>query len=150
MRFLRRKTDSSIGKLQMAPMVDVVFQLLIFFLVASEVRPTEAEFRADLRPYPPNKVIREPKPVPDEIFRVFLRTLDEGRSVEVSINGEVLGRGGAGFKTLTERLCRLDGAESVILVIDGDPTVRTQFVTNVLDCASAARIRQVTFARGRM
>ena len=40
----RRKS----AKLEMAPMVDVIFQLLIFFLLASEVRPTEADFKTNL------------------------------------------------------------------------------------------------------
>ena len=132
-------------KLQMAPMVDVVFQLLIFFLVASEVRPIEADFRANLPadgrfPRPPNV---------KRLETVFVRlgNLDAaGLTVEVSLNGEVLP--GDPFATLTSRLVAADG-DSMRLVIDGDPDVKVTFVAKVLDAAAVARVKEVAFREPR-
>ena len=132
-------------RFEMAPMVDVVFQLLIFFLVASEVRPTEADFRADLPAE--GKFPRPPDVTRLDTVRVYLRNTDAaGSTVTVSLNGEVLG--GDPFKTLTSRLVAADGA-NMRLVIDGDPDVKVTFIAKVLDAASVARVQQVVFREPR-
>ncbi|HUW56341.1 MAG TPA: biopolymer transporter ExbD [Planctomycetota bacterium] len=141
----RKRLGKGRYTLQMAPMVDVVFLLLIFFLVASKIQPAEAAFKADLpgdgrHPRPP-EVSRL------ELVRVHLRNLDvAGETVEVSLNGEVLG--GDPFRTLTSRLLAADGS-NMRLVIDGDPDVKVTFIATVLDAASAARVKQVVFREPR-
>ncbi|HUW56342.1 MAG TPA: biopolymer transporter ExbD [Planctomycetota bacterium] len=129
-------------KLQMAPMVDVVFQLLIFFLVASEVRPTEADFKANL---PAGSGPLDAKVTKKEVARVYLRNLDtQGNAVEVSLNGEVLP--GDPFKTLETRL-RAARSDNMLLVIDGDPTVKLKFIAKALDSGVAAGAPQITFGK---
>ena len=129
-------------KLEMAPLVDVVFQLLIFFLVASEVRPLEADFKANL---PAGEGRHDAKVKKKEVARVYLRNLDvKGEVVEVSLNGEVLG--GDPFKTLENRL-RAARSENMLLVIDGDPTVKLKFIAKALDSGVAAGAPQITFGK---
>ena len=142
----RRWGTGDIGRIQMAPMIDVVFQLLIFFLVTSEVAPTEADFHANLPDPGP-----QPRPVtkvPKEVYRVFLREVEDGRTVEVSINRAVLGRGAEAFRLLTERLSRMPAPDDALLVIDGEPRVRMQCLAQTLDAATEAQIRNLAFPRG--
>ena len=142
----KRKDGGEIGKIQMAPMVDVVFQLLIFFLVASEVRPTEGQFQANLPSDGPDKRPAKPETVKD-VHRVYLKSLDaEGRTVEVLINGTALGSGSEAFKSLASRLAGIP-KEHMRLVIDGDPSVRVEFVTQALDAAIEAQVKDIVFGR---
>jgi len=132
-------------KLELAPMVDVVFQLLIFFLVASEVRPTEADFKTNLPGQ--GEGPRDQKEKQPEVARVYLRNLDpDGDTVEVSLNNEVLP--GDAFRTLEQRL-RGARSENMLVVIDGDPTVKLGFIAKALDCAVAAKAPTITFGRPR-
>lgn len=129
-------------KLELAPLVDVVFQLLIFFLVASEVRPTEADFKTNL---PAGSGPRDAKVQKKEVARVYLRNVDtEGNVVEVSLNGEVLP--GDAFKALESRL-RAARSDNMLLVIDGDPTVKLKFIAKALDSGVAAGAPQITFGK---
>ena len=129
-------------KLQMAPLVDVVFLLLIFFLVASEVRPTEADFKTNL---PAAEGPLDRKAERKDEARVYLRNLDaEGNAVEVSLNNEVLS--GNAFKELERRL-RAARSEKMLVVIDGDPTVKLKFIAKALDSAVAAQVPQITFGK---
>ncbi|KPL02192.1 MAG: hypothetical protein AMK75_03120 [Planctomycetes bacterium SM23_65] len=129
-------------KLEMAPLVDVVFQLLIFFLVASEVRPTEADFKTNL---PAAEGPLDRRAERKDVARVYLRNLDpDGKAVEVSLNNEVLP--GDAFKELERRL-RAARTEKMLVVIEGDPTVKLKFVAKALDSAVAAGAPQITFGK---
>jgi biopolymer transport protein ExbD len=140
---VHKRKEGLVGKIQMAPMIDIVFQLLIFFLIASEVRPTEADFKTNI---PGGTGPRNPKVEAKEAYRVYLRNLDpEGRAVEVSLNNEVLP--GDAFKELEKRLRSVSKKQNMPLVIDGDPTVRLQFIANALDSAVAAEVPQITFGK---
>jgi len=142
---IRKRKEGLVGKIQMAPMIDVVFQLLIFFLVASEVRPTEADFKTNI---PGGIRQRTPKVEAKEAYRVYLRNLDpEGKAVEVSLNNEVLP--GDAFKELEKRLRSVQEKQNMVLVIDGAPTVRVRFIANALDSAVAAEVPAIAFAKPR-
>jgi biopolymer transport protein ExbD len=140
-RHLKKKPE-----LQMAPMIDVVFQLLIFFLVASEVRPTEADFKANL---PAGSGPRDAKVEKKEVYRVYLKNLDtEGNVVEVRLNDKKL-QDADPFRELESRLNGIpQGArKNMLLVIDGDPTVKLKFIAMALDAAMAAGVPQITFGK---
>lgn len=148
MKFLKRRSDAGVaGRIQMAPMIDVVFQLLIFFLVASEMRPTEAEFMGNLPKDGEGPL--NPDAERNEVFRVYLRLADESGAVEVSLNGEALGLDREGFRALAGRLSAIPDKGKALLIIGGDPAIRTQAVTEALDCASEAQLPKVGFAKPR-
>ena len=145
----RRKGDDTIGRLQMAPMVDVVFQLLIFFLIASEVKPTEGDFTTNL---PAGTGPLDRKVPAKEAFKVYLKKTDaQCTSVYVSINGEELGKAPDAFRLLETRLRNAVkvAKENMLLVIDGDPDVKLQFIANSLDAAVEAEVPSITFGKPR-
>ncbi len=144
-RAVRRPPKGEVGKVMMAPMVDVVFQLLIFFLIASEVRPTEADFDANL---PAGSGPRDAKVPPKEAYRVYLKPMDaQCSNVEVSINDDVLGPAPQGFQVLVARLKSVTKKENMLLVIDGEPNVKVQFITYALDAAVDAQVPSITFGK---
>ena len=140
----KRKNDD-IGKIQMAPMVDIVFQLLIFFLIASEVRKVEADFMANL---PAGEGIEDAKVDPKEQYRVYLKKADAAcTNVRVSMNNEFLDVAPRGFEILAERLKNVSKKDKMILIIEGDPDVKVQFITNALDAAVEAKVPSITFGK---
>ena len=140
----RRKRDSDVGKIQMAPMIDVVFQLLIFFLVTSEMRPTEADFTANLPGGIDRRITRVPAKEPR---RVYLAN-DPSGGVTVSLDGTALGKAPEAFTLLLERLKRVR-KDDMLLVIDGDPALTVNYIANVLDVAVEAEVPAVTFGKPR-
>ena len=136
-------------KLQVAPLVDVVFQLLIFFLVACEVRPTEADFRTNLPGSGMGPANRKEQKTP-EIVRVFVRNRDaDGNAVDITLNGNPLA--GDAFQELESRLRsaaeKTAKTRELMLIIDGDPTVKLKFISRVLDSGVAAGVPKITFGR---
>jgi len=145
-------------KLEMAPLVDVVFQLLIFFLVATEMRPTEADFKTNLPGQGAGPLdMKEKKP---DVHRVFLETSDQGNAVFVTLdNYKKLGYmradkhsdflEGRAFSDLQDALraaVEASGKDSVfMLVINGTPDTRIKFIAGALDAAKAARVPRITF-----
>jgi biopolymer transport protein ExbD len=132
-------------RMQMAPMIDIVFQLLIFFLVASEVRPTEADLEANLP-----KVFRGPDN-PDltkfETVRIYLRNAPGDSGVLVSINNELLP--GDAFRTVEARIRAAVGkltSAHLVVLIDGEPSVRLQGVADALDSVLAGGATRIAFA----
>ncbi len=146
-RAVRRPPKGEVGKVMMAPMVDVVFQLLIFFLIASEVRPTEADFQTNL---PAGTGPKDVKVPPKEAYRVYLKPVDSAcTNVEISINDDLLGRSPEGFQALVGRLKNVSKKENMLLVIDGEPNVKVQFITYALDAAIEAEVHDITFGKPR-
>lgn len=144
-RAVRKPPKSEVGKVMMAPMVDVVFQLLIFFLIASEVRPTEADFKSQL---PGGTGPRDTKVPAKETYRVFLKPTDaECTNVDVSINDDNLGPAPQAFQVLQQRLKAVSNKANMILIIDGDPNVKVQFITYTLDAAVEAEVKDITFGK---
>jgi biopolymer transport protein ExbD len=145
----RRKKRS---RIEMAPMVDVVFQLLIFFLVASEVRPAEADFETNIpaEGRPPDTTRREKLP---EVNRVVIKNAAMGGGVEVTLNGAKLDATGWP-RQLEDRLAgavkslKSDERE-VLLVINADDDVTLQDAARALDAGVAAGVERITLSRPR-
>ena len=166
----RKHTKKSHGKLEMTPMVDVIFQLLIFFLVATEFRPTEADFKTNLpgsgEGEMEKKEEEEPDPSRVDLTRVTKAETFEGQSyqiegAEVKINQRrVLGTmwekadpnardqlTGTAFDELAGILAPLASDKNFMLVIDGSRKVRNKFVMGALDAAFKAGVVHITFGR---
>ena len=147
------------GKLEMAPMVDVVFLLLIFFLVATEMRPTEADFKTNLPGKGAGKLDLDTEQ-PD-VHRVFLESTEKGNAVFVTLdNYDKLGYMRAGknedrlrgeaFRQLTRKLdaavrAKGEKKKNFMLVINGSPETRIKFIAGALDAAVAANVPRITF-----
>ena len=148
MRIGRNKQPAA-PQIQMAPMIDVVFQLLIFFLVASEVRPTEADFTTNL---PGGTGPRDTKVDAVEQFRLYIEKTDaECTNVKISLNNDPLGQSPEGFRALAARLKNVTANAAtkakMLLIIDGESDIKIQFITNAMDAAVEAEVPKVTFGK---
>ena len=130
-------------KMQFTPMVDCVFLLLIFFLVATEVRPTEADYDTKM-PAGRGKAPRQMQK--KEVVTVWVADTPSGPVIRLgSEQGGVV----PSFSSLVDTLRNARG-ENTLVVIDGPPDVTIQTVARALDSAVSAGIPSVTFSDPEM
>ncbi len=116
----RRKREDAGATVEMTPMIDVVFQLLIYFVVT--ITPVDVSARLDVfRPSasaPPEDVVTPPRMIQIQIFREGIVIND--RPVSVQRLGDVLARLGDLSATQTVMiLCARDSDhEKLITVLD--------------------------------
>jgi biopolymer transport protein ExbD len=120
---------------QIAPMLDVLFVLLLFFMVAAGVQKREASLRADL----PSK-----GQGPGDLVQVNLDIAADG---QVLFNGAPVDAGGdARMPEMIARLrAVLADARERPVIIRPDPGARHVRVIEVLDACKAAQANKVAF-----
>jgi biopolymer transport protein ExbD len=123
------KKSTALGKLNLTPMIDVVFLLLIFFLVATKFEEQERELDVVL------PQASEAMPLTAKPKELFVNIDREGRYV---VNGQQLNLA-ALLDTLRQAAASNPGRQTVI--IRADKRCYWQFVVNVMDLCNKARIR---------
>ena len=128
---------------QIAPMIDVVFVIMLFFMVMAGQQVVENELNLKL----PGSIAPDN---PEEIVieETQIRVLESG---EVLLNEDLIGEAGdAGLRDLAATMIRL--AEStkiagskVVVTIMADEFAPYQRIIDVLNALAAARIENVTF-----
>jgi len=138
----RRKRQLPAVEMQMGPMIDMVFLLLVFFMVTSKPIKPEADINMGL---PGMAEQDEPVELPDE-QRIAIRA-----NGEVQLNEQTLGLAGdAALDKLTETLTRLvrsaEAAKSELLVtLSPEDTAIHQRICDVLNACAQAGATNVTF-----
>jgi biopolymer transport protein ExbD len=134
---IKVKRKSSLG-LQIAPLVDVVFQLLVFFLLASSLK-SDRELPTPL-PGAASKEVSEKIPTQIEIEikndnRIFIRKkeYDSPASTELPQLRQLLKEYAQFF-------------ENPMVILLPENKVSYQRVINVLDACFAAKISRISFA----
>ena len=125
-------------ELQLAPMIDVIFQLIIFFLCASTFNPSEAELSVNL-PVAPSTA--KQTVVPDE---VEITILSDG---VVVINDKEYDSSDSHL--LPELRGMLEGlisfSDKQPVIIAPSPDVYHGRVVEVLNACAAARVKNISF-----
>ena len=128
--------------LQIAPLIDVVFLLLIYFMVASSLKKQEADLGFTL---PGTVVQSETVAMPDE------QIIDIAADGTVVLNESVYGSGGTGeLEGLGATLARYRlasdtaGLKALITIQAADETLH-QRVIDVMNVCKAAGITHVSF-----
>jgi biopolymer transport protein ExbD len=85
--------------IDMTPLIDIVFQLLIFFILTLQIAPPEREFAMRM----PQRGIAGPTELVQMPLVVELSSDADGRLASVALNGERL----AGMTALHERVAKL-------------------------------------------
>jgi biopolymer transport protein ExbD len=137
----RREVDSIHIGFQIAPMIDVVFVIMLFFMVMAGQQVVENELNLKL----PGQMDPE---VPVTVEETQVRVLESG---EVLLNEDPVGEAGdSRLRTLAETMVRL--AESskvagskVVVTIMADEFAPYQRIIDVLNALAVARIENVTF-----
>jgi len=137
----RRSSDTHIG-FQIAPMIDVVFVIMLFFMVMAGKVQKEHELNLKL----PGSMA--PDAAVETVEETQINVLESG---EVLLNDELLAEpGDQKLNQLKATLIRLkassDVAKSkVVCTIVADEYAHFQRVVDVLNALSVARIENVTF-----
>jgi biopolymer transport protein ExbD len=130
MRFTRRKSEDE-PRLGIAPLIDIVFLLLIFFMVTSHF-----DLASGVRLQLPEMAGR----LSDEPRREATVVVD--REGNTYLEGESVDR--AGLEEILRRRARDEGLERIILQADRDS--RHGSVLGVIDLARSAGVRSVIIA----
>ncbi len=138
----RRKRDQPAVEMQMGPMIDMVFLLLVFFMVSAKPIKPEADINLGL----PGMAEQDaPVDLPDE-QRILIRA-----NGEVALNEQTLAApGDTALEKFTETLSRLvqsaQAARSELLVtLAPEDEARHQRLVDVLNACAQAGATHVTF-----
>ncbi|HBR95476.1 MAG TPA: hypothetical protein DEA90_15045 [Opitutae bacterium] len=141
---LKRKADEKVG-VAIAPMIDVVFLLLIYFMVASTMEQQEADLSFQL---PGSVEQEEPLDLPDE---QIIEIRDDGQVVvnDYPYDAPEAQR----YQELAAMLTRFREASAAnkveaIVTISPAETVSHAQIVKVMDACSLAGIDAVNFALG--
>jgi len=142
MMMLNRKACSgSRHKMQFVPMVDCVFLLLVFFLVAAQVRPIEADYDTNMPTDGPGPNVNNEEA--KEPITVWVEDVQGGQPW-IRLGDNTL----PSFEALAQALTDLRGENSLV-VVDGPPQVTVQTIAMALDAARKADIPAMTVSAPR-
>ncbi len=139
MRLTRRKNAVATPQLNMAPMVDVVFQLLLFFMCTSSMSQLESKLSSALSRLGPGK----PQGAAQPVLRVRL----EGTAQGVLVTCDE--RRMRNLEELTAELQSRAALEDRLVVIEGQEGVPFRWMVAALDACHRARVQRVAFAAGK-
>ena len=132
------KTEDGDVGFKIAPMVDVVFVLLLFFMASAGAQLVEKEISIKLPGYSPLGQPMQEVPIVIEIAPDGL----------VTMNSQVLGRGGdkdlMGLKTWLKTTTQNFGAKDPVIIRPA-MDARQERIVDVLNACTAAGIVDLTF-----
>ena len=127
----RRKSELSID---LTPLIDVVFQLLIFFVLTSTFQ-NNPSFRVKLPKAKNRDVTQEPKSV----------VITIGKEGRIEVDGKTVDE-----RELEMRLCAAAQADATTGVnIRADEATQHQFVIRVMDAAKGCGLERLGILHGR-
>ena len=123
------------AKLDMTPMIDVVFQLIIFFVVtaAMQDKAMETNVRMAMAPNGPVESVKDPRTVTvdvieDGTIQIMKTRLSEGQLFTILNNA------------------RKTSGQSTPIVIRGDLTAKHEAIRRVMDICGKAGLWKIRFA----
>lgn len=140
-----RRTQISEDRIDLTPMIDIVFLLLIYFMVTTSIVKEEADLGVTL----PSSLAAPPDtPLPEQHYIDILvdgTTLLNGMPSDNPGNPDLpnLRRTLQGLKLSSDR-----AGLKTIVVIQPDPETYQQSVINVLNVLKAVGIRSISFGEG--
>ena len=146
-------TPAEVERPNMTPMIDVVFQLLVFFLVTMKFKTTDMKLDAEM---PTNAGINpSPATPPDPKVEVRLRRATPGEPTQLRVAGLALGDADspASWDRLRAHLAQVRTRQALAGLdphavhgeVDASPAVTTGLVVRALDELRAADFRDVRF-----
>lgn len=135
MRFQRPTAVPAKVDLNMTPMIDVVFQLMIFFMLTLKIATPEGDFSINM-PQPGVEKVDLPEPISD--VRVRLTASPDGSLAELKIGRRNLGNTERAFSALNSEILTLFGPpgnarmQDVAVEIDADYGLNYQEVVKAI------------------
>lgn len=141
----RRSGNSEGDELDMTPMIDVIFQLLIFFMFGATFTMPEKKMISEL---PKQGVSVRPSKTAHkdlEMVKIFIKTANGG--IEITCNERSLGDN---FDELGAMLKKLASAvKDIPVVIDATPNTPFKFVIRAMDLSKQAKLTHIAFSAGK-
>ena len=136
--------------LNLTAMIDVVFLLLMYFLLIAEFRPREESFDMELPRPPSESSAPDPFALPEAPIRIEVRSLgDEADAFVLSSDSPSIGDVVRGASGLHDRLMALKGTvlgEEQRFVIVAARDARWEHALGVLNALKRAGFNEVRFA----
>ena len=135
---------------QMAPMIDVVFQLLIFFMLTLKIIRPEGEFGINMPLSAASQQAADEPLLPE--MKVRVRAGAGGELAGVELNGRNLGGDEAAFANLTASIRRIAGdpadsaaRDELSVEIDPDYGLDYRYFIRAIGAVSGDRLPDGTF-----
>lgn len=145
----KRKARPSLGlrkpELKQTSMIDVVFLLLIFFVVTASFQIDEGSLLATLPGTTGDHI--GPPPIPVEID---LQSSDDGLTYTMRVDGVPIGGASELSAYMANRIQTGQMASDDLVKISPQGVVRWQHALNVYNACIDAELKQVTFAQAAM
>ncbi|MFM9000138.1 MAG: ExbD/TolR family protein [Opitutia bacterium] len=142
MRQAKQEAQADAG-FQIAPMIDVVFVIMLFFMVMAGAVKVEHELKTTL---PGNAETAQETELPDEV------TIGISETGEVTLNEDPLGAPqdkvleGLYTQMVQMRKAAEQAKTKMLITVQAEEAARYERVMNVLDVLARAEITNVTFA----
>ena len=142
MKQVQQQPEATAG-FQIAPMIDVVFVIMLFFMVMAGAVKVEHELKTTL---PGNAETAKETELPDEV------TIGVSETGEITLNEDPVGTSGDKLlENLYNQMKQLGEAAvqsktKLLITVQAEESARDERVINVLDCLAKANISNVTFA----
>ena len=139
----KEQTPDAAPGFQIAPMIDVVFVIMLFFMVMAGAVKVEHELKTTL---PGNAETAQETELPDEV------TIGVSETGEVSLNDDPLGAPqdkvleGLYSQMVQMRKAAEQAKTKMLITVQAEEAARYERVMNVLDVLARAEITNVTFA----
>ena len=143
---------SSLSKVEipMAPMIDIVFQLLIFFMLNLKIVAPEGNFNINLPVSAPSNAPSDVN-VPD--IKVGLRSDRDGNLVQLTLGGNNLGNDNKAFDRLNSEILKIIGrpgnplTKEIEVELDADYECQYKYVVKAISRCTGredSQTKQVT------
>jgi len=151
----RRGRDIAQVSLNLTPMIDVVFQLLIYFLVATEFKLNEEVYRLDLPPQLQSDQLLDPFQLDDQPLRIIVASTGPG-GVSYGMRVEGPFPQPATFEELHQMLRERQINEQTSgglflpdhpIIIEPARTAKWEHAVRAFNAAALARYTNVQFAK---
>jgi len=156
---LRDKSKEEKIELQMTPMIDIVFQLLVFFVLTFKVVAQEADFNIRM----PSQATNSVSDVEPQTLKVRLVADPNGNLSKLTLDGVDLGNGDEAYNSLHAKVrSRIKDAggptDTLEVEFDADYDLKYNYVIRAVDKISGYRaggdsvtrlIEKVRFAKPR-
>jgi biopolymer transport protein ExbD len=120
----------------MAPMIDIVFQLLIFFMLNLKIVAPEGNFNINLPITAPSQAQNKDFNLPD--IKVGLRSDRDGNLTQLTLGSKNLGNDNAAFERLNKEILQIIGrpgnplTKDVEVEIDSDYETHYRFIVKAI------------------
>lgn len=140
----KRRVNDDEMELQLTSMIDVIFQLLIYFVITANFVIDEGTIKATM---PGQSAPTDEIEEPDLPYYIDLITADDGVTYSIRVDHKLVNGGASELHGYLEELLRSNTIEpDTIIQIRPQNNVRWQHVVNVFNACTRADLEKVGFA----